>query len=78
MFEPCNSVPSAPGFAGGGLESTDLPSCRREAVTAFQSSLALMGLDKLISRINANPKSVNPDQLARVTSGSGRGSCQEN
>ena len=47
------------------------------AVTAGQVSLNLVGVDELVSRINATRESVSPRQPARVERGVRSGSCRE-
>jgi hypothetical protein len=77
-FEPCNSNRLAVPLAGRLDGSTDpVAFAGGGAVTACQVCLNLTGLDKLISRINANRESVSPGQAERLTPGIRIGSCQE-
>ncbi len=66
MFEPCNSVRR--GRKTGSSRLTLLTLAGGGAVTASQLCLKLIGVDKLISRINTSRESVSLGQPAAVTS----------
>ena len=71
MFEPCIRA----GLFDGSTDPVVLAD--GGAVTACQTCLRLMGLDKLISRINVASKTVSLGQPARATPGMRRRRCQE-
>jgi len=66
MFEPCNSNRSA---CSGGDSTDPDATAGIGAVTANRAGLDPVGVDKLISRINANCESVSRYQSPGFTSG---------